>query len=356
MSPNVPARRRPREVPEAALEASLRRGVLGAGLMTLAGIGHVPLWIRFAFWDGLRFVRAVFPAGVGEFLLLTVLFLAPLLGVALLYLATRPSLVKAARRSHEEGRAVAAGSCIGMLGAAVATIALGHAWVGFPNTLEITAQAVAALFGVGVYGAMAFRTVQLAAPDAEPTPLPPVYDMFRAAGFAGPAYLAGGVAWSTLAWLFPGLSPLALVAPLAYGLGAPFGIVAGAVAVLSVAPVAGLMAFGLRRALPEAPRGALLAGVLLPLGVPLVGITSAYVSSGVGLGAGLAWMLGLGGVALLPNVAAAYFGTAGARRALPPGRERPALAAEAAEVAESVDPAGPVEPVDPGGSTGPGGS
>lgn len=327
----VPAKRRPREVSETALQSSLRRGVAVAGLFTLAGIGHVPLWIRFAFWDAVRLVRSLFPVGVGEFLLLTGLYLAPLLGVALLFLVTRPTLTKAAQRSHDEGRAAAAGACLGMLGAALATITLGHVWVGQPNTLEIASQVVAALFGVGVYGAMAFRTVQLAAPDAAPQALPPIYDVFRAAGFSGPAYLAGGVVWSTLAWLVPGLSPLALVAPLAYWLGAPFGMVAGAVAVLSVAPIAGAMAWGLRRALPEAPRGAVLAGVLLPLGVPLVGITSAYVTGGLGVGTGLAWMAGLGTVALLPNAAAAYFLSRGTRKALPPGRERPVLAAEPTE-------------------------
>jgi hypothetical protein len=307
-----------------------------AGLLTVAGIGHVPLWIRFAFWDAVGLVRAIFPAGVGEFLLLTGMCLAPLLGVALLYLASRPTLTKAAKRSHDEGRATAAGACLGMLTVALATIGLGHAYVGYPNTLEIATQVLAAFFGVGVYGAMAFRTVQLAAPDAEPTPLPPIYDVFRVAGFSGPAYLAGGVVWSTLAWLIPGLTPLALVIPIAYTLGAPIEIVAGALAVLSVAPVAGVLAYGMRRALPEAPRGALLAGVLLPLGVPLVGITSAYVSGGLPALTGLGWMLGLGTVALLPNAAAAYFGGAlGTRKALPPGEERPALAAEAAMPSES---------------------
>ena len=330
-SPNVPARR-PKEVPEVALQSSLRRGVAVAGLFTLAGIGHVPLWIRFAFWDSVRLVRAIFPAGVGEFMLLTALYTAPLLGVALLYLATRPTLTNAARRSHDEGRAAAAGACLGMLGAAVATIGLGHLWVGAPNTLEIASQLVATFFGVGVYGAMAFRTVQLAAPDAEPKPLPAIYDVFRAAGFSGPAYLAGGVIWSTIAWLIPGLTPLALVAPIAYGMGAPFGIVAGALAVLSVAPVAGAMAWGLRRALPQANRKALLGGVLLPLGVPLVGFTSAYVSSGLAWYAGLGWVSALGTIALLPSAAAAYFGTADAPKALPPGRERPALASGPTEV------------------------
>jgi hypothetical protein len=243
-------------------------------------------------------MHAVVPGALAPYLALGVLFCFPaLLAVPV---AAFGALVSrnAALRGRDVGAAAAAGGGLAMAGVVFGAI-LSSA--GSAGELALKAPLFAAgALAVGVVGIACFASIPL--PGRREGATPPVYRAFLAAGFGAPALLAGGALWAGFASVFPWLSPRVLESLLA----SPFAEVAvAAVALGALAPIT----YGTARCVSSTngDQRPVLAGLLFPVLVPLLGVIGILAAEGGVTAAQLGILAGCA-LGIIPHFLAAVLG------------------------------------------------